>query len=64
MIESNMVDLVHVFLAEFGAIKGLAILGALIVGFLFWDNFKEKRTRRREKQALEERRRQAQARNK
>jgi hypothetical protein len=59
-----MVDLAPVSLAEYGAVKGLAVLGLVLVVFLYWDDFKERRIRRREKRELEERRRQKEAQNK
>ena len=55
---AGMVCLVAVILGEGGAIKGLAVLALGVVGFLYWDGWKEKRTRRRELREAEERRRQ------
>ena len=63
-IKPCMVDLALVCLAEYGAIKGMAVLVLLVIVYLYWDDFKEKRMRRREKRELEERRRQAEARKK
>ncbi len=58
MILTRMLDFAPVCLADYGAIKGLAVLGSLVIVFLYWDEFKEKRIRRRERRELEERRRQ------
>ena len=46
-----------VCLAEYGAIKGMAVVAVGIVAYLYWSNFQEKRERRRQQRALEERRR-------
>ena len=44
-------------LADFIAIKGMALIALLLVGYLWWSGFKEKRDQRRERAWLEKRRR-------
>lgn len=61
MMQYRMVDAIPVILADFTLVKGLALLGLVVVVFLYWDDFKERRRRRREKRELEERRRQSEA---
>ncbi len=46
-----------VCLAEFLAIKGIALIGLALVAYLWWSGFKEKREQRRERAWLENRRR-------
>jgi len=48
---------IPVCLAEFLAIKGIALIALGLVGYLWWSGFKEKRDRRREQAWLENRRR-------
>ncbi len=59
-----MVHLVPVSLADFAAIKAIALIGVLVIVFLYWDEFKEKRIRRRQQRELEERRRQRESQQK
>jgi hypothetical protein len=62
-----MGKLIPICLAEFMVIKGMALIGLALVGYLWWLGFKEKRDRRREQAWLESRRselrKQAEARN-
>ena len=60
-LRAKMVGFVPICLAEFGAIKGLALLALAIVAFLYWEGFQEKRIRRREQREAEQRRRQRNA---
>jgi hypothetical protein len=48
---------IPVCLADFLAIKGLALVALALVGCLWWSGFNEKRNRRRERAWLENRRR-------
>ena len=59
----RMVASIPVCLAEYGAIKGLAVIGLLLVIALFWDDIKQKRARKREQREREERRRQRESEN-
>lgn len=52
-----MVSRIPVCLAEFFAVKALALLALALVVYLYWTVFKEKRDRRRETEWLENRRR-------
>jgi hypothetical protein len=52
-----MGDRFPICLADFFAIKVVALLALGMVVFLYWSAFKEKRERRRERQWLENRRR-------
>jgi cbb3-type cytochrome oxidase subunit 3 len=52
-----MCALIRVCLADFAAIKGIAVLALVLVAYLYWANLREKRERRRERQWLEDRRR-------
>jgi len=53
----NLVPVNSICLAEYRAIKGMAVVALGLVGFLYWAEFREKRERRRQQRALEERRR-------
>ena len=53
----TLVPLSPVCLAEYGAIKGMAVIAVGIVAYLYWSSFQEKRERRRQQRALEQRRR-------
>ncbi len=44
-------------LADYAAVKGIAVLALVLVAYLYWTGFKEKRNRRRERKWLEHRRR-------
>jgi cbb3-type cytochrome oxidase subunit 3 len=48
---------IPICLADFLAIKALALLALAVVAYLYWTSFKEKRLRRREREWLEARRR-------
>ena len=48
---------IPVCLADFLAIKGIALIALGLVGYLWWSGFQEKRDRRREQAWLENRRR-------
>jgi hypothetical protein len=48
---------IPICLADFLAIKGMALIALALVGYLWWSGFKEKRDRRREQAWLENRRR-------
>jgi membrane protein implicated in regulation of membrane protease activity len=52
-----LLALSSVCLAEYGAIKGLAVIALGIIVYLFWSSFQEKRERRRQRRAMEQRRR-------
>jgi hypothetical protein len=52
-----MHESVPICLAEFLAIKGIAVLAFGLIAYLFWSGVREKRDQRRERQWLEERRR-------
>ena len=58
-----MVVSIPVCLADYGAVKGLAVIALLIVAALFWDSIKQKRVRKREQQEREFRRRQRELEN-
>ena len=45
-----------VCLAEYEIIEGIAVLALLIIAYLFWTQFREKRERRKQLRALEQRR--------
>jgi hypothetical protein len=49
--------LTPICLADYGAIKGIALVALALVAYLYWTGFKEKRLRRREQKWLEARRR-------
>lgn len=53
----NLVPVNTTCLAEYAAIKGMAVVALVLVAFLYWSEFWEKRERRRQQRALEERRR-------
>ena len=60
MIAAGMGKLItirSVCLAEYGAIEGIAVLALGIVAYLYWSGFREKRELRRQRRALERRRR-------
>jgi hypothetical protein len=44
-------------IAEYGVIKGMAVLALFIVAYLYWTERREKRERRRQQRAVAERRR-------
>jgi hypothetical protein len=44
-------------LAEYGAVKGLAVIALAVIVYLCWSSFQEKRERRRQRRATEQRRR-------
>ena len=52
-----LLALSSVCLAEYGAIKGLAVVALGIVIYLYWSSFQEKRERRRQRRAMEQRQR-------
>jgi hypothetical protein len=56
-----MGKLIPICLADFMAIKVLALVALGLVGFLYWTGFKEKRNQRRERQWLESKRRELKA---
>ncbi len=49
--------LIPVFLADYGALKGLALLALGLIVYLYWLSFREKREQRRQRRWLEARRR-------
>jgi len=55
---------IPICLADFLAIKGIALIALLVVGYLWWSGFKEKRDQRRERAWLENRRRELTAESK
>jgi hypothetical protein len=60
MLVAGMVKLVltaPVCLAEYAVIKGMAVIALAVIAYLYWADFREKRERRRQQRALEERRR-------
>ncbi len=64
-MSAGMVKLISVCplcLAEYAAIKGAAVIALAIVAYLYWSDFREKRERRRQQRALEQRRRANEAR--
>ena len=58
---ANLICVCSVFIAEGGAVKGMAVVGLCLVIYLYWLNFKEKRERRRQQRAVEQRRREREA---
>jgi hypothetical protein len=54
---TGMVQFIPVCMADFLAIKGIALFALALVSYLWWSAFKEKRERRRERVWLENRRR-------
>jgi cbb3-type cytochrome oxidase subunit 3 len=46
-----------VLIAEYEGIMALALIALAVVAYLYWTNFREKRERRRQERALEQRRR-------
>jgi hypothetical protein len=48
---------IPICLADFAAIKGLALIALALVGYLWWSAMREKLNRRRERAWLENRRR-------
>jgi len=46
-----------VLIAEYEGIMALALIALVVVAYLYWTNFREKRERRRQERALEQRRR-------
>jgi len=48
---------IPVCLAEFAAIKGIAVLAVGLVAYLYWSGIRDKINQRRERQWLENRRR-------
>jgi hypothetical protein len=53
----KLVAVNSVCLAEYGVIKGMAVLALVVIAYLYWAEFREKRERRRQQRALEQRRR-------
>ena len=54
---ASLAGLGSICIAEYGGIKGLAILGLGLVAYLVWADFREKRELRRQRRAQEQRRR-------
>jgi hypothetical protein len=52
---------IPVCLAEFAAVKGIALLAVGVVVYLYWSGVKEKRAQRQEREWLENRRRELRA---
>jgi len=52
-----MGEFTPICLADFAAIKGLALIALALVVWLWWSGFKERRNQRRETEWLENRRR-------
>jgi hypothetical protein len=52
---------IPVCLAEFFAIKAIAFLAAGLVAYLYWTGIQEKRTQRRDREWLENKRREIKA---
>jgi hypothetical protein len=53
-----MGTLIPVYLADMFGVKAIAFLAVVLVVYLFWTGIKEKRAQRRERQWLENKRRQ------
>ena len=53
----KLVAVNFVCLADYGAIKGMALVALGIIAYLYWSNLREKRELRRQRRALEQRRR-------
>lgn len=58
---ASMGALIPVCLAEFAAIKGIALLAFGLIAYLYWTGLKEKLAQRRERQWLENKRRELKA---
>jgi hypothetical protein len=58
---AKLVCVCSVWLAEFGAVKGLAVVGVCLATYLYWLSFKEKRERRRQEREVKQRRREREA---
>jgi hypothetical protein len=53
----SLIPVNSICLAEYGVIKGMAVVAFGVVAYLYWSELREKRERRRQQRALEERRR-------